>query len=193
MQQYRGIAFTGIAKSGKTTCANYLAENYEGRVLSFAEELKKELAEGLCGGALSSYNNHLTNMKTPGKKEIYRSLLQSWGDFRRKTDPEHWIHKVEDKIGLYAKRKHPILLLIDDLRYINEYIFLKKQNFYVVKVASIRENVGLKGQEATHASELEIQQITPDEIIYNNDSLDCLHEQLNIKLRELNLCGVSFK
>jgi len=108
------IAFTGWAGSGKTTAAKYLAEKFEGDVLSFAYPIKY-IDRYVFGTTIKN-----------------RERLQKIGEFFREFDPDIWVKHLIDTADLF-KEKH---LFVDDLRRENEYEALLKNNFKIVRIVA---------------------------------------------------------
>jgi hypothetical protein len=112
---FQRIAFFGPMCSGKTWAAEYLRDNYGYKKVAFAEKLKG-LAYDLYG--------------ISGKSGPNREILQHLGTDLRKYDPDIWI-----KHALYrAQQFESESLVIDDLRYPNEAIVLKKNGFALVGI-----------------------------------------------------------
>ena len=110
------IAIIGKICSGKTTTANILIElNNNFQKLSFASKVKSIAVE-------------LFHMK---KKD--RKLLQQIGTYMRKIDPDVWANYVVKQSEKYN------YVVIDDLRYKNEYDLLKKNGFKIIKLVISKE------------------------------------------------------
>lgn len=118
------IVLCGSIGSGKTTTANAYIENYEGTKMSFADALRKEVLHAVHNGSYDKQEKLLVEMTTPGIKEKHRPLLKWWGDYRRQDAPNYWIDKLLDGALKCATNGMPVL--IDDCRYKNEYIALKR-------------------------------------------------------------------
>lgn len=131
------------AGSGKTTFCNAIKDSYVCRVVSFAESLK-----GLA-----------TQMGWNGEKdEKGRRLLQLLGTEcgRECIDPDIWVKKWADKIN---KIEYGIVL-VDDIRFLNEVKEIKKHHSILIKLINRGYNLN-----DTHTSEREIADEWFDQVI----------------------------
>jgi len=105
------IAIIGKICSGKTTISNILLElNKNFKKVSFADKVKELAIE-------------LFNMENKDRK-----LLQQIGTNMRLIDKNVWANYIIKKIKDYE------YVVIDDLRYKNEFDILKKNNFKIIKL-----------------------------------------------------------
>jgi len=116
------IAFAGKSRSGKTTSANYLLRTYgfvkisfTGKLIEFAHEFFPDRVE-------------------KGKPQ---DLLQALHEKLREIDPDVWIKYVTRKIEMLPKDAD---IVIDDLRYRNDYVAVKSLGFLVVRLDPSNEN-----------------------------------------------------
>lgn len=131
------IAFMGKMGAGKTEAANYVAREYPYFQQHFAAELKR-IAVRLFGP------DAITN----------RGLMQDLGRKMRELDPMVWVNVALKDVtadGIrydsptYDALPHPgrgrgdtVPVVIDDLRFPNEYHELRKREFVIVKVCAHR-------------------------------------------------------
>ena len=115
------IAFCGPMAAGKTWCANHLEENYGYIKISFADKLK-EICNDLYG-------------YTDRNKKYYRTMLQELGDTLRGYDDDVFIKSLFRDIKGIEQRSNYIVV-VDDLRFMNEYNLLRKNNFTIIKVTT---------------------------------------------------------
>ena len=105
------IAITGKMGSGKTTLCQYIINQYpQFKKYSFATKVKELAFE-------------LFNMK---QKD--RELLINFANKMRDIDPDVWARYIINQI------QSEDWVLIDDLRYVNEYQLLRQQGFKVIKL-----------------------------------------------------------
>ena len=179
-QRWPIIAFTGMATAGKSTAANALASaNWPGR-FSFAEP-GKQMLELL--GVPSE------NLRTTEGKEVPlpqfgghtgRSLMQSLlTDWARNTvSPDIWAHAGE--VAMTNMLAAGIEVLIDDARFDNEAIVIRKLGGVVIEV--VRPGLTRGG----HASERGINPKLIDHVVLNDGD----PEQFAARVRALCLVCV---
>lgn len=168
------IGITGHKFSGKSTVTDILSKSMGYEVRSFATKLKA-MVVALTGCSLDDLENYgfKENEIVPehlwafcsNDKHSYRSLLQGLGDYMRDKNPEIFIESE-----LYD---NPKKCIISDCRMLNEANAIKKRGGVIVRV--IREHAG---NNDTHKSEVEIDMIEPDYLIYNNKSIADLNNSL---------------
>lgn len=123
------IAFMGKMGSGKSESAKILRDAYGYYGISFARSLKK-IAVELWG------EQALTN----------RGLMQDFGRKMREIDPDVWVNAalgdvtvhgiVSGEDGLIDRFGQMVPVVVDDLRFPNEYHALRKLDFVIVKVCA---------------------------------------------------------
>lgn len=186
-------AFGYEARSGKGECASHLAKEFSSsRVLltSFAKVLRLEIHQEMQRVMAQHYCSQREALEimcishrvpfdafaqadelNPYGKQ--RKLQQWWGtEFRRAQCPTYWLDRVADEIA----EKKPDLVLIDDMRFINEANWVKEQGGYTVHVHRPSDQK-LKGAEAAHISEHQLTEYAFDFKIVNDGSLSQLHSR----------------
>ena len=103
------IAIIGKMGSGKTTLAKYIKNNYNYKILSFANPVKK-------------YANEIFNIKVKD-----RAILQDFAQKIKEIDPDVWVNYLIRQITTDN-------IVVDDLRFPNEYDALKKLGFIFIKL-----------------------------------------------------------
>lgn len=104
------IAITGKICSGKSTLANKLKNILKLEKYSFADNVKK-------------YAKEIFEMKYKDRK-----LIQDFAEKMKEIDNNIWIKQLDKEI------KDKVHIVIDDLRFENEYNYLKKNNYYIIKL-----------------------------------------------------------
>lgn len=77
------------------------------------------------GDAVKKYCKEIFNMDYKD-----RQLLQKFAKSMRDIDPDVWVKYIENKINLLDSSD----IIVDDVRYPNEYNFLKKKKFIIIKL-----------------------------------------------------------
>ena len=104
------IAITGKICSGKSTLANKLKNILKLEKYSFADNVKK-------------YAKEIFEMKYKDRK-----LIQDFAEKMKEIDNNIWIKQLDKEI------KDKVHIIIDDLRFENEYKYLKKNKYYIIKL-----------------------------------------------------------
>ena len=164
------IAFCGRMTSGKTTCSDMVVKIIPNTIkLSFANRIK-ELSIELFG-------------MDPNTKD--RKLLQDVGRKMREVDPDVWTNALINKIRSFPGDQN---IVVDDLRFMNEYEALKKENFIIIRL-NVKASTQLKrlsdiypNNWREHVERLEdISEIALNdcEVDYNIDSNEnCLYSKI---------------
>lgn len=149
------IALSGKAGCGKSTIADAL--NKKGFIrMSFAHRLKV-----LC--------KELFPEKMTENKEEYRDVLQKFGMYARNIDPIVWINVV---VRILNRLNYP-KVVIDDLRFYNEWWALKSRGFKMVRIHRadhLRAKHGYNVKDK-HPSETQLDILKPEDwdlMVYNN-------------------------
>jgi len=129
------IGLTGRKGCGKTSAAISLRNNYGYTVRSLATPLKETLVK---------FGIPIENMETPGLKEdplpgfggkSARKVMQLFGtEFARSMISDTiWIDKLVENIGL-LRESGVEKIVVDDIRFDNEAIAIKKLGGHVIEV-----------------------------------------------------------
>ena len=132
------IAIAGNARCGKDTLGKNISDllneyGINSSTYSFADELKKETDQFLLDTlGISAYTNN------DKEKLIIRPFLVFWGtEIRRKINPSIWVDKVFERV------KTNEVAVITDLRFENEFDFVKSNNGSIVFLSRVDSDGGL--------------------------------------------------
>lgn len=114
------IAISGKMQAGKTTCADYLCDEYGFDKFSFAEPLKQRLE------AAGVPSVQIRRNKPP----LVRALMQVFGQVMREVDPGYWINQTLEDL----RHHQPEFVVVDDLRFRNEAEALRDLGWVLVRV-----------------------------------------------------------
>lgn len=163
------IGVCGKKGSGKDTISDYIVKNYNFNKYSLADPLKKGCMElfGFTYEQLYTDKKEETDefwSKTP------REVLQFLGTdiFRKYYGDNMWIKVLDKKMD---KSKNNI---IADIRFINEYHYIKSNNGLMIKVVK----TDLTSFD-THISENELNDYDADILIINDSSLEDLYNKID--------------
>lgn len=155
------LAITGRMGSGKTTLAEILQDHYGFSLVRISGKLKEIVID----------------LELPYQRDV----LQEIGDYFRKFDEIVWVRQaIRRSKDLLAKGSAGIA--IDDVRYKNEQISLRKADFKVIRVYADenkrrtrierRDSIAISDIDwkrwSTHPTELEIDSIPVSSEISNN-------------------------
>ena len=104
------VAIIGKMGSGKSTCAKYLEDKYNFKIHSF-------------GGPVKKYAKEIFN-----EKDKNRELIQTFAQKIKEIDNDVWVKYLINDIN------HLDNIVVDDLRFPNEYSVLKKEGFTIIKL-----------------------------------------------------------
>tara|TARA_B110000977_G_C10984369_1_gene457370 strand:- start:141 stop:665 length:525 start_codon:yes stop_codon:yes gene_type:complete len=104
------LAIIGKMGSGKSTCAEYLNKNHDFKILSF-------------GGPVKKYVQEIFNDTTKN-----RELIQTFAQKIKEIDKDVWVNHLLRNI------KDSENIIIDDVRFPNEYNALEKAGFKFIKL-----------------------------------------------------------
>ena len=174
------VALVGKMRSGKDTVGRYIYDNdphgWQNQ-LAFGDEIKR---------IAKAYFPHIVSKGKP------RKLYQHIGQEFRKIDPEVWV-KALDRSLLDLMGRGESNFVVTDVRQMNEYHYLKKQGFTIVKVETAEElrmerlrKSGDEYEEADlfHETEIAVECIPYDYLVSNNTTLEDLYTQVEFIIKE---------
>jgi hypothetical protein len=129
------IGIAGPARSGKDTLCNQFLEIFQemgikAKRSALADQLKLESKDFI----FNTLGIDVFTEKTE-EKNIIRPFLVTWGTHvRRKLDPDIWIKKIQESI------EENSILIVPDIRFKNEFDWVKSNNGYMFFIDRIDEN-----------------------------------------------------
>lgn len=156
------IGLSGKQRTGKDTLAILLQAALRNKGYEFS---RKSLAEPLKIAYAHSAGMTLADLEV--NKAEHRAGLQQMGEDARRHNPDFWIDRLGASMGQYEN------IIIPDIRYKNEYDWVRSRGGLVIRVETDRH---LRQQRGTltnefHVSEVNLDTIKAaawDKIFYNN-------------------------
>lgn len=148
------IAFSGKAGCGKTTIAKNLVQKHGFTRLSFATRLKE-------------ISNELFPKIMSKKKEEFRPTLQLFGCFCRLIETTCWINPILLQLERIGHKR----IVIDDVRFLNEFDGLRYLGFKLIRVSrskALRRTWGYNVNDP-HPSERELDHVTTWDLKLGNN------------------------
>lgn len=164
------IAFGCQARVGKDTAVGYLLKKYGGTHLKFAKPIYEILifAQEKCGF----------------QKVKDRKFLQWIGtEWARAQDPDIWCKMLISEVEKLPKETN---IFISDLRFPNEFQYLREAGFTLIKIERDNSTL-LDAKVKKHTSETSLdQEKNWDYRIYNNSSIVEFYRKLDSTISYLN-------
>lgn len=167
MESTKIILFSGLARAGKDTSANYLKEFLKERgksvlIYHFADPLKS-----LCENSYGWIKGD--------KGPVGRTILQKVGSDYRYNNPQCWVN-IAKQIAFGCSEEY---MLIPDCRYKNEVRGFKYFNYRIIRIERPNFDNGLTEEQKKHPSEIEMSSFNKfDKVIINNGTLEDLQEKI---------------
>lgn len=178
------IAFySSIPQQGKSTGANYLSAYWDFKRFSFARPLKNMLIEflvsmGISRDTASVYleSHEFKEKGIPGLPYYMtpRFLMESIGtDWGRNLDPDIWVLVLQNKLQAVLNDRPTTCVVVDDLRFPNEWNMLASLDFKFIKVVKdigarhLLESMKHNKTDGLLPEEL----FKPDAVIFNTGDL----------------------
>lgn len=136
--------------------------------LSFANLLKDEVAKA------TGVDRSTVDLN----KELYRPLLQGWGQWRRNGYKDYFVTKLLNQI----LKEEAKVITIDDVRFVNEVEVLKDMK---AKIIRLERNIIIKEMNKD-ISETELDNY-PFEIKYYNKTIEGLDDFSGLVIESLSL------
>lgn len=173
--------YSPAPQSGKSAVAKLLVANYGFECFSFASPIKSMLntafaERGLDYDAYKALQN-IKEAKIPKfYNKSYRELMQSLGDWGRSQDVNMWVDM------LFNGRRESNRMVIDDVRFPNEFYKIKKEGGILLRV-----NRPSAKKPNKHPSEGGLDALAFDGIINNNNDMTWLAEQVHLLMKKLDV------
>lgn len=175
MNSVKIAALSGKRGAGKTAAALYLKEQYDFKIVSFAEQLKKT-GEMMFPGVSTAAKEKPFKGHEWTPREFYINL----GQFGRYYDPDIWVKSIGLE-GLTGK------IVIDDLRFPNEAKCLKKYGAKLIRVNRY-EHLNIYGKNLDNESETALDSYKGFDFVVEdcvNVKLPDLYKQMDIVVKDL--------
>ncbi len=165
--------YASYPQAGKSSVAQYLVKHYDFAQVKFADTLKKMAYVFLSDLGIENPEEYIEGSR---KEEVLphiwvttRWIMQSIGTewARDQIHRDTWLFIVRQKIKQHEK------VVIDDLRFPNEYDMLKDMMAFLVKI----ERPGYS-QKVNHQSEGSLDEMSFDLVLVNDGSLVDLYNQI---------------
>lgn len=189
------IAITGKANTGKNTLAKLIDEQvfaqthpdprrvtYKGAFMAFADPIKEivmtmfpQSKKDCLYGPSALRSEPIPDAFKHGLPLSYRQALIDIGTLARAYNDLVWIENFEARYNKIAT-KNPQLIIVTDVRFRNEFNYLKEQGFFQIR---LYRETGMPAID--HASETNQNTIRDDEfdcVVSNNRTLDYLKDEV---------------
>lgn len=175
------IGISGKAGSGKNTVANIIKDRANVKIytVAFADELKKITGE-LLGIDIATIERYKRE-DIPIFGYPIRTWLQRIGTmFREEVNKSFWISRLGLRIEDIIKQDKDAIIIVTDLRYLNEALYLKNIGAKLVRVLRTTDII------SNHPSETELDnEDIFDYILDNNSNIVDLKQEVEKMLIEL--------
>ena len=152
------IAFTGLARSGKTTSYDHLVKEHSFVKINFKDALVKEMREELKGTLeeLSKLYGLPVDWLFENKPPVIRALMQNFGtEIKRKQNEDYWTLRWMQ--AAVKARGHGKSIVVDDCRFLNEAETVRLLGGKIYRI--VRKDITDTGN---HQSEKEMKKIEVD-------------------------------
>ena len=123
--KYKGVGISGKMCVGKTTLASFIEQEYGIERRSLATALKNQVVDALVENGIDCKRADLLGQH----KGKIRGILQQWGvAFREFNGEDYWIDCLFEDGNYY--------LVVDDVRFPNEFEALRKRGFLMVRLSA---------------------------------------------------------
>jgi hypothetical protein len=164
------LGLSGLARTGKSTLARYLADEHHFTVLTFADPIKWMAQRLMPHWSQYHIDGPGKEIPDPETGIVPRVLFQELGSAMRRVHPDFWLRQAEYRLGQLkgsplARVTH---LVWADVRYPNEAAWVRERGGRIIHLrracAPVRE----------HESEQGVEPLDGEVIIHNDGSRDAL-------------------
>jgi hypothetical protein len=182
------IGLVGVKQSGKDTSADYLVEKYNFHKLAFAQPLKdicKTLFNFTEDQLYGSQKEEIDEKWNVTPRVVYQYLgTDVFRNDIQKIMPEigtnFWIKLTIDNYHKLKNAHHNCNVVISDIRFENELNSIRKEGGIIIKITRpSNKNID------NHDSEKEIINLQADYEIINDGSIQNLHQQIDIIIKDI--------
>ena len=170
------IAVCGYKRCGKDTLCNYISSKYGHRHVKIAGRLK-DITKILFGFSHEQLETDMKDVIDPTWGVTPRRVMQFIGTEMFQFKLQECIPNIERNFWIRALLSDIASLhsqvVISDLRFVHEYKALKEKGYTIIKIE------GKCNSGDPHSSELEYQQIPPDLVIHNNETMQHMYDQFD--------------
>lgn len=192
------IAISGKANSGKNTLATTIftqiqkhypdKEGWGAKFIAFADPMKEMILQMYPQASRESLfgASHLRGTIIPGTNITYRQVLLDLGKLGRSHNQHLWVNNFRDRYQAFEKEQIKLgsqkyqTVVVSDVRFINEAMFLKKAGFYMIRL--IRTQNNLKINDISETEQDGIPNSDFDQIIYNEKDIQHLEKEVLSKI-----------
>ena len=183
--------YSSRPQCGKSTAATYLKDHHAFLPMPFADPLKKMLEVLLAEVGLmqaQAWDILRGNAKEQPIRQLGgitgRRLMQTLGtEWGRELDEDFWTGVMSAKLDTYSPTSR---IVIDDMRFPNEYTLLKERGAVLVKIHRGQRQIPAPGK--SHASEGSLDHHTFDYEIGNDGDIALLHAKLDSIMKTETHC-----
>jgi len=178
MTQGLFIGIHGRKHSGKSTCANYLRDNYQFHILSMADPLRLGVSAMFDWSLESMKDENIKDEIDPDLGFSRRKALQVIGTegVREQLGADTWIKLMKRRKAVYDRLAKPSRSVIDDIRFEDEADYVRGNGGHILHL----DRPSLLAAVDSHTSEKGIVRKSGDLILTNyNGMLYQLHACLD--------------
>jgi len=196
------LAISGKKFHGKTEIAKYFQHQFSFHELCFATPLKQVTEAAFDFSFSQLHDSALKEIDDPRWNFSPRQAMQVIGDMFREDLPKRlygtqdfWIQKLGRNLELYCReledKKISPRVVVSDLRMPDEFRFLQKNGFRILRVVRPcldMSSQGFGNSTQKHSSETSLDNLElymPDFMIVNDGSLEDMHTKLDKVFHDL--------